>query len=432
MRIKKYKVLVIILFCFSLIGNAQQNTNSPYSYYGIGEFQSQGFAINSDMGGIGAAFQPQTNLNPLNPASLSALSMTTYEMGLRGRAITLEDYQYQQEFFNVNLSYLSLGFPVAKNVSFSAGLMPYTFQGYQMNSSFEQINETDTIAYTQMHSGTGGFNKAFASVGFSVYKGLSVGITSNLLFGTLEQNTSIIMSQEHSFNQRENSNYTAKDFFFNYGAQYTHVLEDKKIVLGASFRPKKAMNSSYSRTIYTYDIVSDFEYIKDTISSSTSNNIGLVLPMQCASGISFEQPNNWMIAAEYNFHSWSQLRMFTTTQVYGIIDASEYKIGGWWIPNYKDVHSYLNTIVYRAGLRYCSGMNSAVANNSFDAPTKINDMSISLGLGLPLKKSNTILNLGLELGTRGTVESNLVKENYLKFHLAFTFNDKWFTRRKID
>ena len=63
---------------------AQQNTISPYSSFGIGEFQSQGFALNNDLGGLGIALRSNNQLNLLNPASSSALNLTSFEAGLKG------------------------------------------------------------------------------------------------------------------------------------------------------------------------------------------------------------------------------------------------------------------------------------------------------------------------------------------------------------
>jgi hypothetical protein len=84
------------------------------------------------------------------------------------------------------------------------------------------------------------------------------------------------------------------------------------------------------------------------------------------------------------------------------------------------------------GVNYNTGYLAIAELNSDAAQTSIKDLSLSLGFGLPLKRSNTIANIGVQFGKRGTVENNLVEEKYIKFHLAFTFNDKWFTKRKID
>lgn len=432
MHLKKYKVLVTILLCLPLFVNAQQNTVSPYSYYGIGEFQPQGFALNNDLGGIGISLRSNRHLNPLNPASLSGLALTAFETGVNGASYQLADSHNNQEFFTSTLAYLSLGFPIAKNFAISGGLMPYTFQGYEMSQDFSPIlNDTDTISYTQNHIGSGGFNRAYINFGVALYKGLSIGATGSMLFGTLNQTTDVEMDIEHALHRREVRSYHLRDYFFDFGVQYQAQLADKKMVVGATFSPETPMSASFTHNIYTYDISGDFEYVKDTASTSNKITDGMVLPKSYGFGLSLEKNQNWMIAGEYAFKSWSQLSMYGVPE-YGMVDGSEFRLGAWWIPNYKDVHNYWNTVQYRMGLRYNTGMLSVAANNSSATASNINDMSASLGLGLPLKKSKTMLNLGVELGKRGTIDSNLVEEQYLKFHLAFTFNDKWFTKRKID
>ena len=84
------------------------------------------------------------------------------------------------------------------------------------------------------------------------------------------------------------------------------------------------------------------------------------------------------------------------------------------------------------GVNYNTGYLAISELGQNATQTNLNDLSLSLGFGLPLKRSNTIANIGVQFGKRGTIESNLVEEKYIKFHLAFTFNDKWFTKRKID
>ena len=62
----------------------------------------------------------------------------------------------------------------------------------------------------------------------------------------------------------------------------------------------------------------------------------------------------------------------------------------------------------------------------------INDIGLSLGLGLPITGSLSNVNIGFELGKRGTTNSNLVEENYAKISVGFSLNDKWFQQRKFD
>ena len=58
---------------------------------------------------------------------------------------------------------------------------------------------------------------------------------------------------------------------------------------------------------------------------------------------------------------------------------------------------------------------------------------MSFGLGLPLGRKLSSLNLGSEFGKKGTTDNNLIQENYFNFRLSLSLTDtNWFQKRKID
>ena len=80
---------------------------------------------------------------------------------------------------------------------------------------------------------------------------------------------------------------------------------------------------------------------------------------------------------------------------------------------------------YRAGLRY--DKTGLIINGK-----EINNFGITFGLGLPLGGSFSNINIGFELGRRGTTDANLIEETYLKFGVGLSLNDRWFQKRKIN
>ena len=62
----------------------------------------------------------------------------------------------------------------------------------------------------------------------------------------------------------------------------------------------------------------------------------------------------------------------------------------------------------------------------------INDFGITFGLGLPLGNNFSNVNLGFELGRRGTTNAGLVEEDYFRINVGLSLNDKWFRKRKIN
>ena len=60
------------------------------------------------------------------------------------------------------------------------------------------------------------------------------------------------------------------------------------------------------------------------------------------------------------------------------------------------------------------------------------DFAANVGLGLPLIGTFTNINIGLEVGKRGTTYYNLVQENYFNISVGLSLSDKWFVKRKFD
>ena len=82
-------------------------------------------------------------------------------------------------------------------------------------------------------------------------------------------------------------------------------------------------------------------------------------------------------------------------------------------------------MTYRAGLKY-EKTGLGINNES------INDYSVSLGLGFPLSNLGSNLNIGVEMGRRGTTTAGLVEENYTNVFISLSINDKWFAKRRFE
>jgi hypothetical protein len=106
-------------------------------------------------------------------------------------------------------------------------------------------------------------------------------------------------------------------------------------------------------------------------------------------------------------------------------NASTFAVGGFYTPNRSSFESYFKRITYRAGLRL--DKTGMVINN-----TDINNFGITFGLGLPLGNNLSNLNLGFELGRRGTTSADLIEESYFKLSIGLSLNDQWFQKRKIN
>jgi len=113
--------------------------------------------------------------------------------------------------------------------------------------------------------------------------------------------------------------------------------------------------------------------------------------------------------------------VFTTT-------ASQSFRGGFEIiPNANDVRYYLRRLSYKAGLYYGSEYFLLDGN-------KINSAGLTFGITLPISNQNTKMNNGLsisvDLGQRGSLKSNLVRERYIGLTVGLNAFDIWFMKNQ--
>jgi len=74
------------------------------------------------------------------------------------------------------------------------------------------------------------------------------------------------------------------------------------------------------------------------------------------------------------------------------------------------------------------GDNYLIINNE-----QIKEYGASIGLGLPMRRTFSKVNLFLDFTKKtGSFENNLHNENYLTMGLSLNFYDYWFQKRKYD
>ena len=106
--IKSSFTLVLVYLCFLSFSQ----TNSPYSYFGIGDISEKEYAFNTLMGGSGVAFSDSAKVNRLNPATLSRLSNTVLHTGFAFKGVSLKTNDKTQQYGDGWLPYFGIGFPV--------------------------------------------------------------------------------------------------------------------------------------------------------------------------------------------------------------------------------------------------------------------------------------------------------------------------------
>ncbi|MFI3296388.1 MAG: hypothetical protein R3Y59_02040 [bacterium] len=407
-------IAVQVIFFASL--RAQNNTNSPYSLYGYGSLVNDGFSTSQAMAGTSIATRSKYAINPTNPASYSSSDSTTFlfEMGVSGLFTTLTNDAGYNVTGNGNLDYITLQTPLTKWMGLSAGLTPFSYTGYSYSVSDSIVipGRDSTNYYTQSYYGSGGISQVYLGLSFNIANHVSLGVNGYYMYGNINnyKAVSYSSSENTTYSTVRNSYMTINNFNMRFGIQYYETIGRKHAFnIGAIYEYKSGLNGSYNEITYGTDTI---EFNSEDL---------FELPALYGFGVSYTYDNRMTFAVDY------QLQQFADALYYGVTDSlcnsSTISVGSEYIHN-PNGRTYADRILWRAGVSY---------NNSY---IKVNDnqaykFTLTCGVGLPLRTSKTIINIGLEYGNIGTYNYTAVNENYLKLCVNLSLNETWFVKSKI-
>jgi hypothetical protein len=419
------KVCTIVLLLFVTSIQAQRSTSSPYSRFGYGLLNEKSLSFGQGLSNTGIALRPSNHLSFINPASLSAIDSShfIFEVGVKNQFTTIETGGQKATTSNSNMEYLGVGFPITRWWGTGLTMIPFSKIGYSFLQSQTLADATTVKTY---YYGIGGSNQVVWGNGFKPIKGLSIGINVGLIFGetTLEAYNALT-TEILSENALKTNTIDMKGFYVESGVQYEIKLNNKKsIVLGAIFSPDQKLKSKNSLLVKT--TVSGGTIVENTVDIPTKSD----LPMKIGGGLGYLIKDKLQCGVDYKFQDWSKATIFESSSRY-FQKMQTVNVGIEYLPNKYALSGYYKKIRYRFGARF---LQSNIALPEKQSDTKlysVNEMSASLGFGLPLKMSANNVNLAFEYGSRATKSAAMPKETFFVINLNFTLNENWFYKHKI-
>jgi hypothetical protein len=477
----KTTFIAIAFLSLSTFSFSQILTSSPYSRSGLGELNLQTFATPAAMGGSFIAYHQDTIapffINAANPAGLAGIRLSTFELGGQAQFTKISSSSTSLNKKNINFSYGSVGFPLKRFGGAAFGIMPYSTVGYKITSTQETAN-IGTMTY--VFQGDGGINKAFIGAGVKPFRRqaskfynsdladtlikyketakykrkklgkqllseFSIGATANYLFGTINQVTDVIYPGTVTyFNSKRQRSIQVSDFTFNGGLQ-THftidsiqskgkrrILKQKiKIGFGIFVNTPTSISAKQNNIIYNYAIDGvGIQRPKDTVLNSQDNKGSIKLPLEMGFGMSIKKGEKLTVLIDAATTNWSGYKYFGTTSS-DFKNSYRVSAGLNYVPNKLAYGSsnYVKRIQYRVGVSYSDGYLDL-------KNTPISNYFVSAGLGLPVGIGRfddiAVVNISLQYGKMGTLNNNLLQEDYTRIVLGFTFNKRWFIKFKYD
>ncbi|MDX9695614.1 MAG: hypothetical protein RBT49_07460 [Bacteroidales bacterium] len=440
--IKKTLIIASLLILTISATFGQSITNSPYTYYGIGEIDRGGFGMNKAMGNLSTGLRKPNQINFLNPAAIGAQDTMSFifDLGISGASKKLTTSTINSEYQNFYFDHLAISFPIQKWWFTSVGIVPYSKVGYNIETS-SPMPENDTVNAINNFYGNGGINQVYLANSFNITKSLSVGFNLSYLFGSLEKYQVLSLDDPQSYSTLDINKTSLRKLSYDLGVQYTGSFSEKYFyTLGATYSGKIKFNGEKTSTTfmaenfvyYNIDIV-DYLAIKtyytDTIASSITNNNTLEIPAKIALGFTTGLKDKLTLGFDFSIQDWTKAgtggNIISNGENISFKYTKDltYNFGIEYTPNKFALRNYLNLINYRAGFYYNTGY--LTFNNE-----KISSYGITFGIGLPVT-NKTSINLFGSYGQRGTENIGLIKEEFWVFGINLTLYDFWFYKSKF-
>lgn len=410
------------------------NAFSPYSFYGIGDLTTPGNTAIRSMGGAGLGYRSSFELNYLNPATYSAIPQQSalLSMGGEGQNYYLRNKDTKSSYNSFNFRDFGFGIPIAKGLGMAITVSPFSDVGYRINMKDDNPIVGSDIGYVDYtYQGEGGVTQFKGGIGWRIVNGFSIGADVNYYHGHIqryfEQSITSITGTGAYTPALGQKNEKISSVFFTFGTQVDLISNKETLMtLGATYQLGGNVNATVTRFVpfipsfTTNGAWTDYVNYYEGSSSFT-------MPDIISAGMYLHKPK-WSIGADYVYSMWGNVNKEDVTNQVGFRNTHTVKVGARFVPNPGDVRSFMNRWTYRAGFRYSNYYMTMKG-------TEINEKAITFGIGIPLNNAaRNKIDLGLELGTRGTVNNGLIKENFFKFSIGFSLfgEDFWFVKYKYD
>lgn len=415
---------ICVFFIFSEVFS--QSSASTYSSLGLGDFNNSGLTQNQAMGGLGISFGTGWGLNYMNPALTTRNTIYNFQAAFNYKRINGTTSDESELLDGGGLSYVGMSLPVKSGKSsIGIGVNQITSVNYNLlvrgqvaNSELSSINRID---------GDGGISEAYISTGYMIAKNLSLGVHASYLFGsTIRTNQLSLLTEDDQPTGVSSEFYqrlTINDVTFKGGLHYFLKLNSKSnLHLGAIYQAYGNISGKEFAKVADFGQASSPIGEGDIISDNVKGSV--YIPKNIGYGLTYEKINKFVVGLEIQQQQLSQFRNFNGS-LGELGDSFKIALGGQVAPDFSAVDNLLKRITYRFGIDY-QETPYIVAN------TQIRDLGINFGGSVPIN-SLSLANFAIKLGTRGTTDNGLIRENYVGFSLGFSLNDNtWFYKRVFD
>lgn len=443
---KKRFFLLIALLTITVVTFAQQvGSNSPYSRYGYGLLSNPALGASEAMGGISYGLRRSQQVNPGNPASYSELDSLTFifDFGVSGHMARLNDEVNKRDFYNGNLDYVAIQFPLMRNFGASVGLLPFSKTGY----NFGAARSLSNIQYLETYRGTGGLTQIYAGLAWEPVKNLSFGANIHYLFGSFSHSSLVTPVSTSALIGETKYSYAFRELKYDMGVQFTLPIDKRRsLTFGAVYTPQLNARADVNPTemLYTGDPYENpWLSPSQILKTDTLQDASFQLPHTFGAGFTYST-GKFLIGLDGTYQLWKELdypallddltRENRFNNAYRLNAGMEYVID-------PLSQNFFHRIRFRGGLSFANSYsNFSVTPPDGDVSNAVlgsfKEYGVNVGVGLPfhdyMSGRVSMLNIGLGYSRQQPDHDFMISQDMFKISVNMNINELWFFKRQFN
>ena len=439
---KKHFFLLIAFLTITIVIFAQQvGSNSPYSRYGYGLLSNPSPGASEAMGGISYGLRRSQQANPGNPASYSELDSLTFifDIGVSGHLARMNDGVNNRDFYNGNIDYITMQFPLLRNVGASIGLLPYSKMGY----NFGGARSLSNIQYIETYRGSGGLNQVYTGVAWEPAKNISFGANISYLFGNYTRSSVVTPVTSSALVGETKYMYNIRELKYDLGLQYTIPIDKaRSVTLGAVYTPKinGRADVNPSEMLYATDPYQNpWTAPSQVLKTDTLQDTGFQLPHTFGLGVTY-QTGHFLVGLDGTYQMWQNLAypalLDDLTDDTRFNDVIRINTGMEYVIN-PISQNFFQRIRFRGGFSFANSYTNFSVNNPENGESmgmgSFREYGVNVGLGLPFHDYMTghvsMLNIGFGYSRQQPDTDFMISQDMFKVSINMNINEFWFYKR---
>lgn len=400
-KIKKLSLILLLLLPSISYGESSVFALVPKS---IGEHQYPYSVAALGRGGFSMAVVDSVSLNQMNYALWTYMPRTTFTLGVTYQGLATESAT--NKISSVDGSFLGgfLAIPIIKKkMAIGFGIQPKSInnQGFVIKDAGVGARATQTIKTK------GTLSEVQFIAAYSPIPDFSIGFFAYYILGKINDNTTINYLDISYADISINNEY----HFYGKGPSFGlsgFLRLTPRMTIGARVKiPTKMTVYSQQESITTKKTIKEYQEV--------------TFPLNLTIGMAWQPFERFVLGGDIDYIDWKTGYLFNGLPLSNM--NNNYRIGAGieFKPSKRRLASYANKMNFRAGAFYGQ-------MNFLSAGQPVNEYGLSLGLGFPISRGNSRLDVAFQAGKRGDININGLSEMFFRLNFSLSANELWFVR----